>query len=81
MEGIVNDTIVIGKELKVKDANLYPTYSSKKPSDIISGTYYAYCEQIVNERVRITDSLDSIHMHCAATGWIKLSDILVGEDE
>ena len=68
--------IDLGKEVKVINANVYPTYSTNKVSETITGTYYIYFNQIVNDRVRVTDKLENITSHCSATGWINTSDIL-----
>ena len=59
-----------GDKVILKNAPLYGASSSRNKANTISGTYYVYCDGIINNRVRITTSKNNK----ACTGWVNVSD-------
>ncbi len=59
-----------GDEIILKNAPLFISSTAKNKSTSVSGTYYIYCDGVINNRVRITKPLG-----CAdCTGWVRVSD-------
>lgn len=65
-----NVTLHKGDKVTLKNAPLYGASTSKNKANTISGTYYVYCDGIINNRVRITTSKNN----SACTGWVNVSD-------
>ena len=78
---IVNNTsttISAGTKVELSNTELYASANISKSSSKKSGTYYIYNNQIVNNRVRITNSVSNVGKTPVGnyvTGWIKVSDI------
>lgn len=65
-----------GDEVQVKEAKLYPNYSSKSSSEVITGTYWIYSNIEKNNRIRITDRKEKVNQPCQMTGWIDINYIV-----
>ena len=78
---IVNNTsttISAGTKVELSNTELYASANISKSASKKSGTYYIYNNQIVNNRVRITNSVSNVGKTPVGnyvTGWIKVSDI------
>ena len=67
-----------GARVTLNGAELYASASSNKYSSKKSGTYYIYDDDVVNKRIRITNSASNVGRTPAGTyvtGWVKTSDI------
>ncbi len=59
-----------GDGIILKNAPLYISSTARNKSTTVTGTYYIYCDGVINNRVRITRPLG-----CAdCTGWVRVSD-------
>lgn len=70
IEPTTNVTLHKGDKVTLKNAPLYEASTSKNKANTISGTYYVYCDGIINNRVRITTSKNNT----VCTGWVNVSD-------
>lgn len=70
IEPTTNVTLHKGDKVTLKNAPLYGASTSKNKANTISGTYYVYCDGIINNRVRITTSKNNT----VCTGWVNVSD-------
>lgn len=71
-------TITAGATLNLNKVPLFSSASIKKYGNTISGIYYIYNNEIVNERIRITNSLSNVGktpIGNYVTGWVRTSDI------
>lgn len=65
--------IVKGAKLTLKNCALYVSASAKSKSTTVSGTYYVWGTEKVNNRVRITNSKANVGKDGKVTGWIASS--------
>lgn len=78
---IVNNTstaVSAGTKVELSNTELYASANVSKSSSKKSGTYYIYNNEIINNRIRITNSASNVGktpMSNYVTGWIKVSDI------
>ena len=70
IEPTTNVTLHKGDKVTLKNAPLYGASTSKNKANTISGTYYVYCDGIINNRVRITTSKNNT----VCTGWVNVAD-------
>lgn len=59
-----------GVEVKLTNAPLYISSTAKNKSTTVSGTYYIYCDGVINNRIRITTP----HGCADCTGWVNVAD-------
>lgn len=67
-----------GLQVKLNKTALYSTANIANKSGEKSGTYYIYSTEVVNGRVRITNSISNVGRKPIGnyvTGWVKMSDI------
>lgn len=62
-----------GKKITLKDAALYISSSAKSKTNTVSGTYYVWSKDIVNNRIRITNTKANVGKDGKVTGWITAS--------
>ena len=65
-----------GKEIRIKDTDIYMRWFSKTPQFTRSGTYYIYDEKEKNGRIRICGSIDACNVNGRVTGWVNIEDII-----
>ncbi len=59
-----------GDEVKLTNAPLYISSTARNKSTTVTGTYYIYCDGVINNRVRITTPKG-----CSdCTGWVNVTD-------
>lgn len=58
------------KELTLKDVPLYISSTAKDASKTVSGSYYLWSDEVVSNRVKITNSVKNIGAAGQVTGWI-----------
>lgn len=62
-------------KLSLKNVPLYASSTAKKESSKKTGTYYLWSNEVVNGRVRITNSKANIGKAGQVTGWVNASDV------
>lgn len=67
--------IVAGLECKVTNAALYATSTATTVSSRKTGTYYIWSADVVNGRVRVTNSKANVGKSGQITGWMNASDL------
>lgn len=67
-------SIVAGTKLNIKSVPLYVSSTSKSMSSKITGTYYVWDKNVINNRIRITNSAKNVGNASQVTGWINYSD-------
>lgn len=68
----------VGQQIYLSNAPLYEASISTEKSKVISGNYWVYDGKILNEKIRITNSKESVGKKPIVnyvTGYINLSDI------
>lgn len=63
-----------GTKLNLKNVSLYSSSSTAKVASKKSGTYYVWNEDVMNNRIRITNSTNNVGKAGQVTGWISYSD-------
>lgn len=63
-----------GTKFSLKEAELYVSSEAKSDSGTVSGTYYAWDDEIINKRIRITNSKENVGKAGQVTGWIDYVD-------
>ena len=66
----------VGKEIKLKNTDVYMRWFNKKPAYQKSGTYYIYDDRIKEERIRVCASADACQVNGRVTGWVNIKDII-----
>lgn len=63
-----------GTKFSLKEAELYVSSDAKSDVGTVSGTYYAWDDEIINKRIRITNSKNNVGKVGQVTGWIDYAD-------
>lgn len=63
-----------GAKLTLKNVALYASSSATSKAATKTGTYYLWSTEVVNKRVRITNSTSNVGKSGQVTGWITESD-------
>lgn len=66
--------IVAGTKLNLKSVNLYTSSSAKTKASTKTGTYYVWSDDMVNNRIRITNNIANVGKSGQVTGWIDYED-------
>lgn len=64
-----------GQVINLKDTALFSTASSETNADTITGTYYLWSDEVVNNRIRITNAANRVGVRGQVTGFINVADI------
>ena len=67
-------TLTKGTKLSLSNVALYVSSTAKTKASTKSGTYYLWDNEVINGRVRITDSTSNVGKVGQVTGWISESD-------
>lgn len=67
-------TITNGTKLVLKNVALYASSSAVTKSATRSGAYYVWSKDIINNRIRITNSTTNVGKSGKVTGWISYAD-------
>jgi len=73
-----SQSLTAGSKIALNSAALFASSTATARSATKSGTYYVYDGIVINGRIRITNSLNSvgkIPMDTHVTGWVNVSDI------
>lgn len=66
----INNNIVAGTKLNLNNVPLYATSAIKVRASIKNGIYYIWSADVVNNRIRITNSTANVGRAGRVTGWI-----------
>jgi GH25 family lysozyme M1 (1,4-beta-N-acetylmuramidase) len=72
------NNIAAGTKLNLKSVALYSSVTATKYSSKKTGTFYIYSDEIINRRIRITNTKANVGktpVGTYVTGWINVSDI------
>lgn len=64
-----------GAQVKLNKINLYVSSSAKTAAVVKTGTYYLWSNEVVNNRIRITNSKNNVGKTNQVTGWVNIADI------
>lgn len=67
-------TISAGTKLTLKNVALYASSGAATKAATRSGTYYIWSKDVVNNRIRITNSTANVGKSGQVTGWISYTD-------
>ena len=67
-------TITAGTKLTLKNVALYASSGAATKAATRSGTYYVWSKDIINNRIRITNSTANVGKSGQVTGWISYAD-------
>ena len=74
----VGDALRAGMALHLERTNLYIASASLAIAGVRTGTYYLWGAEVVNGRVRITNSTSNVGKYGKVTGWISVDDAKAG---
>lgn len=63
-------TVKAGQAIFMKDVPIYSSSSATKYSKTVTGTYYLWSVQVINNRIRITNSTSRVGVSGQVTGWV-----------
>lgn len=72
--------IYSGKTIHLELATIYPRYGTVKSNVVKTGIYYLWDNQVVNNRIRITNNPIGIGRLGFITGWVSMDDIIERTD-
>lgn len=67
--------LVLGQEIVISNAIVYPRYCIKKSNIVKSGTFYIYNDIIMNNRIRITNKKEYVNVPGHVVGWVSIKSI------
>ena len=70
-----NSDFPAGKEVELNEADLYSLPRSRKPEKTVTGTFYIWDKDIVNDRIKITTTANNVKAPQRFTGWANVSDL------
>lgn len=68
-------TYKAGNKITLNKAELYASSTSKSKAGTVSGTYYMWDDEVINKRLRITNSKSNVGKSNGVTGWVDVADI------
>lgn len=75
---VTGDALRAGMALHLERTNLYIASASLAIAGVRTGTYYLWGTEVVNGRVRITNSTSNVGKYGKVTGWISVDDAKAG---
>lgn len=75
---VAGDALRAGMALHLERTNLYIASTSLAIAGVRTGTYYLWGAEVVNGRVRITNSTSNVGKYGKVTGWISVDDAKAG---
>ena len=72
---VVNDNIVAGKEIALKNTKCYTSETTKDHYGVKTGTFYLWDAVVKSGRIRITNAPSRVGVKGQVTCWINVSDI------
>ena len=78
----VDSTLKAGTKFTVNNAKIYASSSTNNATSIKSGTYYVYSSEVINNRIRVTNSLSNVGKEPVGkyvTGWMDTHSIMLND--
>lgn len=76
------NTLAAGTKINLSNTNLYASSTASNAVRKLSGDYYVYDGQVVNGKIRITNSADRVGKGMSnVTGWIDTSSVTANKKE
>lgn len=75
---VAGDALRAGMALHLERTNLYIASASLAIAGVRTGTYYLWGAEVINGRVRITNSTSNVGKYGKVTGWISVDDAKAG---
>lgn len=69
------NTLQAGAKLQLSGVALYASSTTTTKSTTVTGTYYVWDDDVVNGRIRITNSTSNVGKAGQVTGWVNVSDV------
>ncbi len=72
-------TLTAGTEVNLKSTPLYASAGAKRVSSKKTGKYYIYSDEVINGRIRITNTKANVGktpVGTYVTGWANVSDLV-----
>ena len=66
-------TLSAGSKLNLNNVDLYVSSTAKTAASKKTGTYYVWSTEVINNRIRITNSTSNVGKSGQVTGWISYS--------
>lgn len=73
------DKLAMGAKVELSNAPMYSSAYTKSITKYIAGTYYIYDGEVINNRLRITNSKENVNakpLSSKVTGFVEIKDIL-----
>lgn len=61
-------------KIELKNIPLYVSSDAREEKKKITGTYYIHSNEVINNKIKITNKVENIGKSGQVTGWIKVSD-------
>jgi hypothetical protein len=61
-------------KIELNNIPLYVSSDAREEKKKITGTYYIHSNEVVNNKIKITNKVENIDKSGQVTGWIKVSD-------
>lgn len=77
-EAPVSNSLTAGTVVTLKNTPLYSSSTTTRYSSKKNGTYYIYKDEVINNRIRVTNKKENVGKTPAGTyvsGWVNVSDI------
>lgn len=74
------DQIYAGKTIQLELCTVYPRFGSRKSDVKKTGTFYLWDNQVVNNRIRLTNNPDGIGKPGYLTGWVDIENVIARTD-
>lgn len=71
----ISSNLKAGQPVVLSNTALYNTATTDSVASRRSGTYYLWSTQVIENRIRITNTLDRVGVKGQVTGWLNVADI------
>lgn len=71
--------IASGATVKLNSTKLYASSTATTQANTLTGTYYLWDSSVINGRIRITNLKSRVGVSGQVTGWVKTTDISIGD--
>lgn len=71
--------VASGATVKLNSTKLYASSTATTHANTLTGTYYLWDSSVINGRIRITNLKSRVGVSGQVTGWVKTTDISIGD--
>ena len=71
--------VASGATVKLNSTKLYASSTATTHANTLTGTYYLWDSSVINGRIRITNLKSRVGVSGQITGWVKTTDISIGD--